>query len=68
MEKKDKIHEKVGCWLVGWLVGWFYGTSVFVGYLTPNPLYLYIRYMICERILLIAFLNESEFICLHTIK
>ena len=23
-------------WLVGWLFG-FYGISIFVGYLTPNP-------------------------------
>ena len=27
-------------WLVGWLVG-FYGVSTFVGYLTPNSVYMY---------------------------
>ena len=27
------------CWLVGWLVG-FYGISIFVGYLMPNPFYV----------------------------
>ena len=29
-------------WLVGWLNG-FYGISTFVGYLTPNSVYMYIH-------------------------
>ena len=28
-------------WVTGWLVG-FYGLSILVGYLMPNPLYTYI--------------------------
>ena len=34
----------------------------------PNLLYIYILNMICKHILLITFLNEPEFICLHTVK
>ena len=30
--------DRVGCWLVG-----FYGESTFVGYLTPNSVYMYIH-------------------------
>ena len=46
--------------------GWvgFYGISTIVGYLMPNPLYIYIRYMICKQILLITFLNGTELILL----
>ena len=33
------IQEQVG-WLVGW-VGEFYGILTLVGYLMPNPVYLY---------------------------
>ena len=32
-----------------WLVV-FYGLSTIVGYLMPNPVYTYIVYMICKRI------------------
>ena len=41
------IHEYFICLLVledGWLFG-FYGISTFVGYLMPNPVYVYIKYM-----------------------
>ena len=37
---------------------WFHGISTIVGYLIPNPVYTYIKYMICKLILLITFLNE----------
>ena len=30
-------------WLFGWLFG-FYGVSIFVGYLTPNHVYMYIPF------------------------
>ena len=30
---------------------WFYGISTIVGYLILNPLYIYIKYMICKHIL-----------------
>ena len=31
---------------VGWLVGWLsYGVSTLVGCLTPNPVYVYIKYI-----------------------
>ena len=29
---------------------WFYGKSTLVGYLMPNPVYIYIKYMVCENI------------------
>ena len=38
----------------------FYGTSTIVGYLMPNPLYIYHKFMICKHILSITFLNEPE--------
>ena len=49
---------------------WFYGISNIVGYSMPNPLYIYIyiRCMICEHILYITYLNETELIFLHTVK
>ena len=40
----------------------FYSMSTTVGYLMPNPLYTYIKYMICKHILSIIFLNEPELI------
>ena len=40
----------------------FYGISTIVGYLMPNPLYMYIKYMISKHILLITSLNKPEFI------
>ena len=40
----------------------FYGISIIVGYLMPNPLYKYMIYMICRNILLTKFLYESELI------
>ena len=51
------------------LVG-FYGISTIVGYLIPNPvyIYIYIRYIWFVNILLITFLNESVLIFLHTVK
>ena len=36
----------------------FYGISTTVGYLMPNLLYAYIKYMICKPILLITFLTS----------
>ena len=38
----------------------FMAHQPFAGYLTPNPLYTYIRYMICKHILLITFLDDPE--------
>ena len=35
---------------------------------TKSSLYIYIRYMICQLILLITFLNEHELIVLHQVK
>ena len=42
---------------------WFNGISTMVVYLMPNPVYTYVLniYMICKHILLITFINESEF-------
>ena len=34
---------------VGWLVGVFFGISTLLGYLMPNPYYIYM-YIICKRI------------------
>ena len=31
------VVEILVVWMVGLLVGWFYSTSIFIGYLTPNP-------------------------------
>ena len=41
---------------------WFYGISTIVGYLMPNPVYIWL----CKHILLITFLNEPKFIFLHS--
>ena len=30
---------------------WFYGISTIIGYLMPNPVYTYIRLLICKHIL-----------------
>ena len=46
----------------------FYGILTIIGYLMPNPLYKYIKHMICKHILLITFLNEPNFILLQTVK
>ena len=46
-------------WL-GWV--WFDGISNIVGYLMPNTLYTYIKYMICKHILLIT-LWAHLFLC-----
>ena len=45
------------------LFGWvgFYGISTNVVYLMPNPIYIYIKYMISKHILPITFLNELSF-------
>ena len=40
----------------------FYGISIIIGYSMTNPLYIYIKYMICKQILFITFLNEPELI------
>ena len=37
-------------------------------YVTPNPFYKYIKYIISKHILFITFLNKPEFIFLHTVK
>ena len=39
------------------------GISNIVGYFMLNPLYVHIKYMICEHVLKIIFLNEPEFVC-----
>ena len=40
---------------------WFYGISTIVGYLMPNPVYTYIKYIICKRFV-DNILNEPELI------
>ena len=47
------------------LVG-FYGISTIMGYLMPNPVYTYIRYVFCKHIL--RFLNEPELIFFPTVN
>ena len=43
---------------------WFHGISIIEGYLMPNPLYTYIKYMIWKQNLLITFLDKPEvFFC-----
>ena len=55
------------CWLVE-----FYSISTLVGYLMPNLVYkyMYIRYIICKRVVLSValFLDEPEPIRFHTYK
>ena len=46
----------------------FYGISTIVGYLMPNPLYTYTKYIICKHILLITLLNEHELFFLRTFE
>ena len=55
--------------MVGLVVGWFYGISTPAGYLMLNPVYTYIFDLdgLVNLYLLITFLNEPEFICLHTV-
>ena len=53
-ERKESKKKKVSLtrekkWLVVWLVG-FYDIAPLVGYLMPNPVYTYIKYMISKYI------------------
>ena len=50
------------------LCGLVYGISSIGGYLMPNPLYTYMKYMISQHILSISFLNNPEFIFHETVK
>ena len=51
--------------LVGWLVG-FYGVSTFVGYLTPNSVYMYIP--LTNEYLVGKIFYKQDFTCLHMIN
>ena len=50
---------------VGWLVG-FYGVSIFVGYLTPNSVYMYIPFT--NEYLIDKIFYKQDFTCLHMIN
>ena len=52
-------------WLVSWLVG-FYGVSTFVGYLTPNSVYMYIPFT--NEYLVGKIFHKQDFTCLHMIN
>ena len=43
--KKMITIQKIKRVMVGWLVGFFYDISTFVGYLMPNPVYVFIKYI-----------------------
>ena len=49
---------------VGWLVG-FYGVSTFVGYSTPNSVYMYIPFT--NEYLVGKIFYKEDFTCLHMI-
>ena len=53
--------------LVWFVLIWFYNISTIVGYLTPNPIYVYILNMISKHISQITFLNDPELI-FHSVK
>ena len=52
--------------MVGWLIGCFYGVSTFVGYLTPNSVYIYIPFT--NKYLVGKIFYKQDFTCLHMIN
>ena len=64
-----KIHitdlNQITGWLVGWLVG-FYGVSTFLGYLTPNSVYMYTPFT--NEYLVAKIFYKQDFTCLHMIN
>ena len=57
-----KSRNPIILFLVGWLFG-FYGVSTFVGYLTPNSVYIYIPFT--NEYLVGKIVYKKDFICLH---
>ena len=66
--KMNELRGTIFQWnKVGWLAG-FHGKSTLLGYLMPNPVYEYIKYIWFVNSLLITFLNKPNIISLHTVK
>ena len=74
MVKQIIVLKKKASSLVGLLVVWsvvFYDTSNLIGYLISNPVHtceINIYHLLLNTLKVILFLNESELICLHTVK
>ena len=52
--------------VLDWLVVWFYGVSTFVGYLTPNSVYMYIH--LTNEYLIGKIFYKQDFTSLHMIN